>query len=170
MGSEAIGIDAGQFDQIFLSWYGKIRNFIYYKTGDIQVAEDIAQDTFIKIWEKRDEVKPETVKSLLYTIANNLFLNRIEHQKVVLSFANSVPLDQTTTSPEYELEMNEFGNVLQQALSDLDEDKRSVFLMNRMDDLTYNQIAENLGISVKAVEKRMNKALIYLRKHVGSKI
>ena len=65
--------------------------------------------------------------------------------------------------------MKEFDLRLQNALALLDEKKRSVFLMNRIDELTYNQIAENLGITVKAVEKRMEKALAFLRKKMDMK-
>jgi RNA polymerase sigma-70 factor (family 1) len=160
------GINEAEFKSIFNQWYQPIRNFLYYKTGDTEVAEDIAQDTFLKLWEKRDSIKPETVKSLLYTIANNLFLNRVEHQKVSLRFIqNSQPVN-ITESPHYELEMKEFDKKLQNALSDLDDKKRQVFLMNRIDGFTYREIAENLDITVKAVEKRMEKAIAFLKKRI----
>jgi RNA polymerase sigma-70 factor (ECF subfamily) len=73
-------------------------------------------------------------------------------------------------APDFELEMQQFDRQLQDALAKLDEKKRSVFLMNRIDDLTYNQIAENLGLTVKAVEKRMEKALAFLRKKIDKNI
>ena len=66
------GISKADYIDLFNQLYSPIKNFIYYKTGDIELADDIAQDTFIKIWEKRNEIRHETVKSLLYTIAGNL--------------------------------------------------------------------------------------------------
>jgi RNA polymerase sigma-70 factor (family 1) len=164
------GIDQAAFDQIFERWYDPIRNFIYYKTGDVFTAEDIAQDTFLKIWEKKHEIKEETVKALLFTIANNLFLNRLEHKKIQFKFIDSYQPNHKSEAADFELEMKQFDNQLQNALAELDEKKRTVFLMNRIDDFTYNQIAENLGLSVKAVEKRMEKALIFLRKKIDKKI
>jgi RNA polymerase sigma-70 factor (family 1) len=164
------GIDQSGFEQIFDSWYDPIRNFIYYKTGDAKVAEDIAQDTFLKIWEKRNDIKMETIKQLLFTIANNLFLNRLDHQKVLLRFISTCQDDKTSASPDFELEMKEFDQRLQKTLSDLDEKKRAVFLMNRIDGYTYVQIAEILGITVKAVEKRMSKALFFLRNRIDMNI
>jgi RNA polymerase sigma-70 factor (family 1) len=134
------------------------------------VAEDIVQDTFLKVWEKRSDIRKETVKALLYTIANNLFLNRIEHQKVSFKFENTAPRNIYTEAPDYELEMKEFDEKLQKALGDLDEKKRTVFLMNRIDEMTYNQIAEDLGLSVKAVEKRMEKAIAFLKERIDMKI
>jgi len=164
------GIDQTQFDQIFNNWYDPIRNYIYYKSGNLFVAEDIAQDTFLKIWEKKHEIKIETVKQLLYAIANNLFLNRLDHQKVQFKFIDSYQRNNFAEAPDFELEMKQFDERLQNALAQLDEKRRSVFLMNRIDNLTYNQIAENLGLTVKAVEKRMEKALAFLRKQIDKNI
>ncbi|HEY4786573.1 MAG TPA: RNA polymerase sigma-70 factor [Bacteroidales bacterium] len=165
-----IGITQAEFDKVFHSWYDPVRNFIYYKSGDVQVAEDITQEVFLKIWEKKEEIKIETVKSLLFTIANNMFLNRIEHQKVSFRFVNNFQRNTLAEAPDFELEMKEFDQRLQKALADLDEKKRTVFLMNRIDEFTYNEIAENLGLTVKAVEKRMEKALAFLRKRIEMNI
>jgi RNA polymerase sigma-70 factor (family 1) len=164
------GLSQQEFDRIFLDWYAQLRNFIYYKTGDIQVAEDIVQDTFLKVWERRESIRTDTVKSLLYTIANNLFLNRIDHEKVLLKFTADYSLNEFSSAPDFELEMREFDEKLQRSLSDLDEKSRVVFLMNRIDDMTYREIAQNLGLSQKAVEKRMGKALAFLKDKLNMKI
>jgi RNA polymerase sigma-70 factor (family 1) len=164
------GIDQTEFDQLFKDWYDPIRNFIYYKSGNSQVAEDIAQDTFLKVWEKRNNIKMLTAKNLLYKIAMNIYLNRLEHQNVTFKFINSAPTDGTFEAADYELEMKEFDQRLQKALAGLDEKKRTVFLMNRIDEFTYAQIADILQISVKAVEKRMEKALSYLREKIDVNI
>jgi RNA polymerase sigma-70 factor (ECF subfamily) len=66
--------------------------------------------------------------------------------------------------------MNDFDRRLQASLSELDEKSRTVFLMNRIDDMTYSQIAFNLGLSVKAIEKRMSKALAFLKERLNIKI
>lgn len=160
------GINHIEFEQIFHTWYEPIRNFLYYKSGDVQLAEDLTQDAFLKLWEKRDEIRPETVKSLLYTIAGNLFLNRKGHEKVQLRFTVSYQPETARPGPDFDLEMKEFDTRLQAAISGLDEKKRTVFLMNRIEKFTYNQIADNLGITVKAVEKRMEKALAFLKQRV----
>jgi len=164
------GINQAEFDTIFNTWYDPIRNFIYYKTGDVQAAQDIAQETFLKIWEKRSNIKVETIRNLLFTIANNLFLNRLDHQKVSFRFASNYQRNKMAEAPDFELEMKEFDQRLQKALADLDEKKRTVFLMNRIDEFTYHEIADNLGVSVKAIEKRMEKALAFLRKRIEMNI
>jgi RNA polymerase sigma-70 factor (ECF subfamily) len=164
------GIDQSGFDQIFNQWYEPIRNFIYYKTGNIHLAEDIAQDTFLKIWEKKDEINISTIKAFLYTIATNLLINRMDRQKVSFKFINTYQQSTDNSSPDFEMEMKEFDKKLQNALAELDDKKRTVFLMNRIDDLTYKQIADNLGLSVKAIEKRMVKALAFLRDRIEMNI
>jgi len=164
------GIEKTEFIDLFNRMYSPIKNFVYYKTGDIILADDIAQDTFIKIWERKNEIRKDTVKSLLYTIAGNLCKNRFDHQQVVFEFANRYLQNKTSVSPEFELELKEFDNKLQNAIGALKEKNRVVFLMNRIDGLTYNQIAVNLNISVKAVEKRMKNALDELKKTIEYKI
>ncbi|MEM7654956.1 MAG: sigma-70 family RNA polymerase sigma factor, partial [Bacteroidota bacterium] len=72
----------------------------------------------------------------------------------------------TTTSnetPQFAMEEAEFRHKLETAIASLPEKNRVVFLMNRIEKLTYKEIAERLELSVKAVEKRMHKALIQLR-------
>ena len=158
------------FIDLFNQMYQPVKNYVYYKMGDIQVAEDVTQDTFIKVWVRRREIRQQTVKPLLYTIANNLCKNKFEHQQVVFEFANSYKQNESIASPEFELELKEFNDQLQRAIGNLNEKQRTVFLMNRIDGLTYKQIAENLGLSVKAVEKRMKNALTELKKTIEYKI
>ena len=159
-----------EFKQIFDTYYTSIKNYLYYKSGDIDLAEDLTQDVFMKVWDKRDEIHFETVKSLLYTIAGNMLLNKYRHDKVVLNFAERNKDRYDQQSPEYALEEKEFKKQLENTLGAMPEKQRDVFLMNRIDDLTYKEIAERLELSVKAVEKRMHGALTYLREKVNHKI
>jgi RNA polymerase sigma factor (sigma-70 family) len=82
----------------------------------------------------------------------------------VLSFRQQQPrTGQDTLTPQVILEGEEFKARLTAAIADLPEGQRTVFLLNRTEQKTYKEIAELLGISVKAVEKRMHKALLNLR-------
>jgi len=159
-----------EFKQIFDTYHTAIKNYLYYKSGDIDLAEDLTQDVFMKVWDKRTDINSETVKSLLYTIAGNMLLNKYRHDKVVLSFTERNKDQYNEQSPEYALEEKEFKQQLEDTLSAMSEKQRDVFLMNRIDELTYKEIAERLELSVKAVEKRMHGALVYLRERVNHKI
>ena len=156
------GLDQEGFERLFDAYCDELRHFVYYRSGDVEVAEDIVQDTFLKIWEMRASVKVETARALLYTIASNLHANRFKRQKLRLQFEQTILEDRSFETPEFEMEVREFDQKLKQVLSGMNEKSRVVFLMNRIDQMTYHEIAQNLDISVKAVEKRMKKALEYV--------
>ena len=142
-------------------------NFAYYKSGDKNTSLDLAQEAFIKIWENCAKIDFSKAKSYLFTVVNNLFLNKVKHEKVVFQYAKSSPyLDVDNQSPDYLLEEEEFKDKLKRAIADLTESEREVFLMNRIDGKKYREMAEILEISQKAVEKRMSSALKKLRNKI----
>ena len=163
------GIDKDGFEQLFDAYYDELQHFIYFKTSDTEIAEDIVQDAFLKIWEIRSTVRFETARALLYTIAANRFANKYKRQKLKFQLQQTIVEDRTFETPEFEMEVKEFDQKLQQVLAELNEKSRTVFLMNRMDEMTYSEIAKTLNISVKAVEKRMKKALEFVRKEIEQK-
>ena len=164
------GIERAEFIELFNELYKPVKSYIYYKTGNMDLSEDIVQEAFIKIWEKKEQIKRDSVKQLLFKIAGNLSINRHEHQQVVLKFSSNYKNNNYSVSPEYELEYKQFNEKLQNAIGSLKEKNRIVFLMNRIDGYTYNQIADHLGLTVKAVEKRMQNALNDLKTKIEYKI
>ena len=138
--------------------------------GDIEAAEDIVQEVYLKLWDKRDQIEMKTVKSFLFTIANNMSINHLKHRTIVFNFARNESGSRKVETPQYQLELKEFQNKLEKILANMPENARVVFLMNRIEKLTYNEIAERLGLSVKAIEKRMSTALAYLRENLDHPI
>lgn len=160
------------FRSIFDQYYESIRHFAYYKTGDVDLSDDIVQETFLKLWDMRSKVNNDTVKSLLYTIAGNIIKNHYKHLKVVYSFQVAVKGEMTSnpSSADESIRMDQLNKKLQEVLASLPDGQREVFLMNRIDGLTYEEIAARLGLSVKAIEKRMSEALAVIRQKFGYKI
>jgi RNA polymerase sigma-70 factor (ECF subfamily) len=158
------------FKDIFDRNYEYIRNYLYYLSGDMNLAEDIAQDVFMILWEKRSGIRDETVRPLLFTIARNCFLKNKRHENYDLRFRSAYFEKFDNKSPEYLLELKEFDEKLQQTIANLPGKCRPVFLMNRIDGMTYREIAEYTGVSVKAVEKQMRKALAFLRNELDIEI
>ncbi|MFC0604624.1 RNA polymerase sigma factor [Winogradskyella pulchriflava] len=160
------------FNSFYLEHIQAVNNFAFYKCGDKAASLDFVQEAFSKVWVNCAEIDFAKAKTYLFTTVNNLFLNTVRHQKVVLSYAKASPyLDRTNLNPEYLLEEEEFKNKLQAVISDLTEEQREVFLLNRIEDKKYREIAEMLDISQKTVEKRMSAALKILREKLkGVKI
>lgn len=153
------------FYGVFTQWAEPLRNFLYYQISNLAEAEDLVQDAFSKLWENCQKVTPEKAKSYLFTVGKNLMLNRIARNKTALKFINTNAITQTVNeTPQDILEQNEFQERLESAINELPEGQKMVFLMNRLDGQTYKEIAKILDISIKAVEKRMHKALSSLRK------
>mgnify|MGYP001803078480 CR=1 FL=1 len=153
------------FDRAFLSVAPLLRNFLLYRTGDAGRAEDLVQDAFLKLWDNCAKVAPEKAKAFVFRVAENLFFNQVEHAKVVLKFnAHQVGISTKSETPQDLLEESEFREKLEQAIAALPAGSREVFLLNRVEGLKYREIAELLNISQKAVEKRMHRALVDLRK------
>ena len=68
----SIETDIVIFKKLFDRYYDDIKNFLYYKSGDIEIAEDFTQEVFLKVWENRKNIREESVQAYLYTIASNL--------------------------------------------------------------------------------------------------
>ena len=155
------------FSNFFKTHVKTLKNYLYYKFGDEERAEDVTQEAFIKLWENCANVPPEKAKSFIYTVANNASLNHIAHQKVVLEYAKKYNGPTSSSeNPEFIMEEDQFKIKLQKAIAGLSEAQRTAFLMHRIDGKKYYEIAEILGISVKAVEKRIHGALLQLRKEI----
>jgi RNA polymerase sigma-70 factor (family 1) len=158
------------FVDVFKQYYDYIRNYLYYLSGDIEWSEDLVQDVFTQLWEKRFTVRDETIKPFLYVLARNYYLKDLRRRNYALKFISTQNQFTDHEAPDYKMEMDEFHQKLQKAISDLPEKCRSIYLMNRIDKLTYRQIAENLSVSEKAIEKQMSKALLILRSKLGMNI
>lgn len=157
-------------EQTFSSFFSKyaknLHNMLYYKYGDQLNPQDKVQEAFIKLWENCAKVPPSKAKSFVYTTANNLMLNAYAHQKVVLRHQQIKPKFSTNESPEFVLEEKQYSEKLQNAIANLTEAQREAFLMNRAEGKRFKEIASLLGISVKAVEKRIYGALKKLREEI----
>lgn len=155
------------FAKVYTDHISSINNFIYYKFGSKENAEDIAQNAFIKLWENCAKLSVKEAKSFLFTIAINMSLNIVKHEKVKLNFNARPQKSITIETPEYQLIGKEFHEKLQKTIASLSEKQREVFLLNRIEKMKYAEIANLLGISIKAVEKRMHNALVIMREKIG---
>ena len=115
------------FETIYNKYAKEIRRFLFYKTQDIDKSEDILQDVFIKLWENCNKVDPNKVKSYIYSIANNMFLNEVKHQKVAHNYNKYNKRESTNESPEFIMLEKEFMEKLELTIANLPEKQRKVF-------------------------------------------
>jgi RNA polymerase sigma factor (sigma-70 family) len=162
MSSKNISDKAG-FDFLFREHATDLYKFLYYKYGAENNPEDLVQEAFIKLWNNRKAVPPEKTRAFLFTVANNQMLNDLARKKTVLKYAQHRPKVYTIESPEYLYEGAEYMDRLQAALESLSEDQRVTFLLNRVEGKKHQEIADILGISRKAVEKRIYTALAIIQ-------
>ncbi len=152
-----------EFKQLFDQHFAQVRSYVFFRSGNTELATDIAQETFLKIWEKQNRLSTEGIKGLLFKIANDLFVSYYRKEKRSFEFFNHYEINGFSNSPEEEMVFEQLKESYRLALDKMPEKQRTVFLMSRVENLTYNEIAEMVGVSVKAVEKRMKLALDYLR-------
>jgi len=157
--------DEIHFRELFDRFSTPLRNFLYYKCMDLARAEDLMQEALVRLWENCSKVEFGKAKSFLYTVGQRLMIDQIRRRKVEWAFIGQQS-DLNEQDPSFHIIHDEFGQKLQQAISDLPETQREAFLMSRIDQLSYAEIADRLGISVKAVEKRMHLALLNLKEQV----
>lgn len=153
-----------RFSELFLELSPALYRFLYYRTGESRVADDLVQEAFLKLWEHCDKVLPGGAKAYVYRVAANLSLKLLARKQVRRRYAALLPpREGTNEDPQRLLEEAEFAERLRAAIAGLPDGSREVFLLHRVEGLKYREIAERLGITQKAVEKRMHRALLDLR-------
>lgn len=149
------------FQEVHSSHELPLRNFLFYKLGDLEKAKDFAQEAFVRLWNNCSKVTFEKVKSYLFTTANHLFLDDYDHQKVVMKFEyrSDSTESRMEQNPEHLYREQEFKSRLEDIIGDLPEKQRVVFLLSRIDKLKNKEISETLNISIKTVEKHVSSAI-----------
>lgn len=157
-------ISKREFESLFNRYFDELRRFLYFKCSDPDLATDIAQEVFARVWEKRKSFDTSQIKALLYKMASDQLITH--YRKVKTQQEKNFTLEIDHNTPHQQLELQELRKRYEVALAQLPENQRVVFLMNRMDKLTYREIAQRLEVGVKAIEKRMSLAIKALREQL----
>ncbi len=162
-------IDKRAIDRLFQSYYEGLSRYAYSILKNQVAAEDLVQQLFITLWEKRNELEISSdPKSYLYRSTYNRCLNEVKRMK-----RRGV---HTEVSEEYDLSSQqdtsqlvlgkELEGRIEDAIETLPEKCREVFRMSRFKELSYKEIAEKMEISIKTVENHMGKALRLMREEL----
>jgi RNA polymerase sigma-70 factor (ECF subfamily) len=160
-------LDTTDFKSLFDRYFDPVRSYVYYRCGNEEIATDVAQEVFVKVWEKQFDLKEGRIKWLLFRMAKETFINVYRKEKVRDLYLESLRFSYPDSQEaDEDLVYGELKERYESALARLPEKHREVFLMSRNDELKYSEIAIRLGIGVKAVEKRMSAAIAFLRKEL----
>jgi RNA polymerase sigma-70 factor (family 1) len=150
------------WNRIFLIAYRSIRNK--------EVAEDLVQNLFLKLWDKRDLLHINQLESYLHTSIRNSVIDYIHSQIVRTKY-----LDHLVATPPVEenntdrlIALNDLSTLIEEGLTQLPEKSRSIFRMNRLDHSPVDEIARKLKISEKAVQYHLTKSLKVMRVYLKS--
>jgi len=149
---------------LFDAYFDSVRSYLFYRGAEKEQASDLAQDVFLRVWEKQMDIDMKRALGLLYKIAGDMFISQYRREKLELNYKAALENDSVDFSPEDQLRYKELFSRYTKALAALGERHRTVFMMARMDGLKYQEIADRLHLGVKAVEKRMSIALAFLKK------
>lgn len=164
------------FEKIFKANHNQIVGFCIQFISDLDKAKSLTQEVFLNLWLNREKIETlNGIKAFLYTFAKSSCLNYIRHRKVISKYE-----DKHLQEKEEELnrevlesfdfnslEFSELESLIQQAINDLPEKCRQVFIMSRFDGKKNKEISEELNISVKAVEANMTRALKTLKSRLS---
>ena len=157
---------AKDFKMIYDAHFDDLRRYLIYRSGDQDLSKDIAQNVFMKVWTKKIEIASGNIKSLLFKMATDEFISHIRKKKVEKEYTESIDL-KLIREPDNNDDLLEKKVLFQKALNQLPEKQKTAFLMNKMQGLTYEEIAEILNLSQKAIEKRIGMALKALKQNIN---
>lgn len=164
----------GQFRLLFKELYDPLSRYAYTLLQDHDIAEDIVQEVFIRIWEKHQTViQSPQVRPYLYRAVRNASFNQLGAQKRIpvtsLSDTDAAAegsLTWTVTEEADESEIPNYRELLKKGIEQLPEKCREIFLLSRTGNLSNQEIADNLGISIKTVNNQTWKAMKLLKAFV----
>jgi len=161
--------DAYAFRTLFKLFYKDLVNYAHRYVQNLQTAEDIASDVFLIIWERRSELDIKTnIKAYMIKMVRNRCINYLKNNRMermdAFQLNLSVPSDELT---DERVNINDLEKHIVQAITELPDRTRDVFVLCRYDNFKYAEIAEILDIKVGTVETHMVRALKYLRKRLA---
>lgn len=155
------------FEKLFKQYHPALVAYAHQYLKSKEDAMEVVQDVFMSIWKRDDLTFDNNLKGYLYTATRNKSLNALQKKKLpTVSFSAAIHDGQTDNPSDEALEVEELKAELYDEIYNLPEKCRQIFLLSRQQGKTYNEIAEQLNISVKTVENQISIALKRLRRRL----
>ncbi len=160
--------DSQAFQVLFEKYHPMLYRTMYYRTGDERLAQDVVQDTFLKVWALRDRLKPELAfYAYLVKLCKNQVLDHYKREEVRSRHSEHVRFleERPNLDPEQDLAMGTLEKKIRQVVNEsLPEKCRAIFVLSRVQGLSNQEIADTMKVSKKTVENQLYRALKILRK------
>lgn len=159
--------DTAAFDELYLRWYPQVKRFLQALLQDPHLANDLAQSIFMKIWLFRNRLQPSlSLKNYLFVMARNAALDVFKSKRLLITDVTEVDKVGDDTA-NMRAEFNETMSQLRRVVDDMPPQRKEVFKMSREQNMSNDQIASVLGLSVRTVEKHLQLALRDIRKNLN---
>lgn len=167
------------FEMLFKRLSPRLTDFARKVVADKQLADDMVQEVFIKVWEKRQKIENANIEAFIFRVLRNHCISHLKHLKVIENVKTKVLLkseeeelyridfirDEPYLVIEKELQLE-----IEKVINELPEKCREVFLLSRIEGLKNREIAEKLNINIKNVERHITRALKTFKSHFGDAI
>lgn len=163
--------DKKSFEIIFKAYYAQLVRYAFLYVKEKEVAEEVVQDVFLTIWEKKESILISTsLKSYLFRAVYNKSLNQlnaIKHKEAYKEY-NLLQIEAEQNQCFEKVTEDELLNKIHRAIEELPAERKKVFNLVKIEGYKYKEVADKLGISIKTVENQMGSALKFIRDKMGN--
>lgn len=158
------------FNQIFEIYSARLFLFAKGYLKSVEDSEELVQEVFTTIWEKRDQLKNGfSFKSYIFTIAFNIIKKHFRQKARFKKFANEELLEDLTSETSQQIDYNSLKSYILSLAEALPEKRRNVFIKSRFEGFSNKEIADKFGLTKKTVENHLNLALKEIRNKMEEK-
>lgn len=150
--------DPQAFEAIYRRYWKRLYDFAYTKTHDADAAQEVVQELFVTLWERRCSLQIKNLQSYLFTSVRNRVIDHFK-DKAFDALDSVDPLSE----PDYPLFLDELEQAMQQAVGQLPEKTRKIFVLNRFEGNSVRQISAQLHMPERTVEYHITQALRTLK-------
>jgi RNA polymerase sigma-70 factor (family 1) len=162
--------DRSAFNQLYAAHINYVFNYIYLFTKSKEETEELLQEVFVNLWEKREKLaEVESFKNYLFRAAKNRLITNVRHMQVKHRVLSEIrrSADDSQHTTEYDVTFKEYHQVLKKAIEKLPPKRKLIFQMNIENGLSYDEIAHQLQISKSVVKNQFYKALDFIRQYLA---